>query len=323
MAKPQPAAEPSIEDMLSTIRKAIDEESAKSGMGAGQRPAVSGSMREMRVSLQPSENGDAGTVSARSGDFMNTPRRATAPPQSATATTRVTGASKPFGGIMGGDVRLEEAMSRMQRAEQRQEPNLTPRPAPAPAPQATAPSQPAAARREEPLARTAPSAPATLQASSRHTTGDDIRQSVDDALRASHLQPERNSDIRHVPPERPQPAARPAAPSTPPPWPKLPVGRELPPAASAVSADDASRRFPPPAQQPVMSEEAATAAAEAFNRLSEDLFLRSMGGSDQMAATAREMIRPMLKAWLDENLPELVERLVREEIQRVARRGGH
>lgn len=33
----------------------------------------------------------------------------------------------------------------------------------------------------------------------------------------------------------------------------------------------------------------------------------------------REMLRPMLKAWLDDNLPPLVERLVRDEIERVAR----
>ncbi len=36
---------------------------------------------------------------------------------------------------------------------------------------------------------------------------------------------------------------------------------------------------------------------------------------------AREMLRPMLKAWLDDNLPGLVERLVRPEIQRIARGG--
>jgi Uncharacterized protein conserved in bacteria len=34
---------------------------------------------------------------------------------------------------------------------------------------------------------------------------------------------------------------------------------------------------------------------------------------------AQEMLRPMLQAWLDDNLPTLVERLVREEIERVAR----
>lgn len=36
---------------------------------------------------------------------------------------------------------------------------------------------------------------------------------------------------------------------------------------------------------------------------------------------AQEMLRPMLQDWLDDNLPKLVERLVREEIERVARGG--
>jgi cell pole-organizing protein PopZ len=35
-----------------------------------------------------------------------------------------------------------------------------------------------------------------------------------------------------------------------------------------------------------------------------------------------ELLRPMLKAWLDENLPEMVERLVRAEIERVSRGRG-
>jgi cell pole-organizing protein PopZ len=34
---------------------------------------------------------------------------------------------------------------------------------------------------------------------------------------------------------------------------------------------------------------------------------------------AEDMLRPMLRDWLDDNLPTLVERLVREEIERVAR----
>ena len=33
----------------------------------------------------------------------------------------------------------------------------------------------------------------------------------------------------------------------------------------------------------------------------------------------RDMLRPMLKIWLDDNLPGLVERLVRAEIERVSR----
>lgn len=33
----------------------------------------------------------------------------------------------------------------------------------------------------------------------------------------------------------------------------------------------------------------------------------------------KEMLRPMLREWIDDNLPQVVERLVREEIERVAR----
>jgi len=33
------------------------------------------------------------------------------------------------------------------------------------------------------------------------------------------------------------------------------------------------------------------------------------------------MLRPMLKTWLEENLPAMVERLVQAEIERVTRKG--
>ena len=36
----------------------------------------------------------------------------------------------------------------------------------------------------------------------------------------------------------------------------------------------------------------------------------------------REMLKPMLKSWLDDNLPNMVERLVRAEIERVSRGRG-
>ena len=41
-----------------------------------------------------------------------------------------------------------------------------------------------------------------------------------------------------------------------------------------------------------------------------------------MEAIARELMRPVLKQWLDENLPELVERIVRSEIERVVSRAS-
>jgi uncharacterized protein len=71
-------------------------------------------------------------------------------------------------------------------------------------------------------------------------------------------------------------------------------------------------------EEPLLSPEASEAAALSFGVLSADLAVRSAELAD---ALVRETLRPMLKQWLDENLPAIVERLVRAEIQRVARGG--
>jgi len=48
-----------------------------------------------------------------------------------------------------------------------------------------------------------------------------------------------------------------------------------------------------------------------------------LGGAERtMGEVVREMLRPMLQSWLDEHLPGIVERLVREEIARVVGEAG-
>jgi uncharacterized protein len=48
-----------------------------------------------------------------------------------------------------------------------------------------------------------------------------------------------------------------------------------------------------------------------------------LGGVDRtLEDIVRDMLRPLLQTWLDENLPQLVERLVREEIARVVGEAG-
>jgi uncharacterized protein len=69
-------------------------------------------------------------------------------------------------------------------------------------------------------------------------------------------------------------------------------------------------------EAPLLSLEANEAVALSFGALSANLEARSAEFADSMV---RDMLRPMLKQWLDENLPSIVERLVRAEIQRVAR----
>ena len=57
-------------------------------------------------------------------------------------------------------------------------------------------------------------------------------------------------------------------------------------------------------------------AGAAFNALLAGRFVQQ---SDAVVGLTREMLRPMLKTWLDDNLPAIVERLVSAEIERVAR----
>jgi uncharacterized protein len=87
---------------------------------------------------------------------------------------------------------------------------------------------------------------------------------------------------------------------------RRPQAVEAEPAANAVE----------PSTEPLLSPEANEAVALSFGALSANLEVRSAELADSMV---RDMLRPMVKEWLDDNLPLMVERLVRDEIQRIAR----
>jgi uncharacterized protein len=65
----------------------------------------------------------------------------------------------------------------------------------------------------------------------------------------------------------------------------------------------------------LLSSEATAAVDTAFNTLTQTV----MEHEPTLEDVVRETLRPMLKSWLDENLPSLVERMVQAEIARVAR----
>jgi len=68
----------------------------------------------------------------------------------------------------------------------------------------------------------------------------------------------------------------------------------------------------------LLDKTAQAAAADAFSKLG----VLSLGaGSQTIEGIVKELLRPMLKSWLDENLPAVVERLVEREIERVSRGG--
>ena len=88
----------------------------------------------------------------------------------------------------------------------------------------------------------------------------------------------------------------------------------------------ASRRQPayePPFEsaapaRPMLSHSTVSAVESAFNSLANTVLSNNARTLEDLV---KEMLRPMLKHWLDDNLPGLVERIVKAEIERVSRGG--
>lgn len=88
----------------------------------------------------------------------------------------------------------------------------------------------------------------------------------------------------------------------------------------------------PPTGPRLVAGDTASSAAEAFARLSQavqesvlppaaaETHVPLATGGKSVEELAADLLRPMLKDWLDRNLPTLVERLVEREIARLTRR---
>jgi cell pole-organizing protein PopZ len=68
--------------------------------------------------------------------------------------------------------------------------------------------------------------------------------------------------------------------------------------------------------RPLLSHDATAAVTAAFGTLAHTVLTQNARTLDDLV---QEMLRPMLKSWLDDNLPTIVERMVRAEIERVSR----
>ena len=94
------------------------------------------------------------------------------------------------------------------------------------------------------------------------------------------------------------------------------------PIAPPVSPSPAPPPAPTPAPDNLVSPPQAGEASGSFERLTEKLNedyseLPIGNGAVTLEGLTRELVRPMLKEWLDQHLPMTVERLVREEIERL------
>jgi len=93
----------------------------------------------------------------------------------------------------------------------------------------------------------------------------------------------------------------------------------LPEPAPARAVEDGRRHYQQrdePVERGLVSAATTAAVDSAFNTLAQTVLVQNGRTLEDLV---REMLRPMLKTWLDDNLPGMVERLVRAEIERVSR----
>lgn len=151
-----------------------------------------------------------------------------------------------------------------------------------------------------------------------------------------------------APPQASQPAPQPSAPP-----PASPPSAAPRPQAPQAAPPQTNRVQPAPTvagsqfsltpvgaggtqpQQGIVSGQAASAAAAAFDRLAQAALQQSQPpaappppprapsptvGGRSLEDMVGEMLKPMLRQWMDANLPAIVERLVQQEIQKMSKR---
>ena len=148
-------------------------------------------------------------------------------------------------------------------------------------------------------------------------------------------EPEPEPEAPAAPPPAPEPEPEPVKAEAPPPAPEPePVVEaeeedeplELTQRVETVGDLDVVEAAPPPAPAPapapepapsLVSPEAAVAAASAFGALSAAIAMPREGRT--LEDVVRELLQPLLKQWLDDNLPKIVQEAVQAEVERIAR----
>ncbi|MET0219919.1 MAG: DUF2497 domain-containing protein [Tardiphaga sp.] len=252
MTQPAKVQEPSMEEILASIRRIIADDEAK--------PAVA----EAAPAPKPEPPKPLAAVPAPK------PAAMTNIPPSAIPAAQAAAAKAP-----------------------------TPAPAPKPAPPAPAP---AAGNSQDDI-------DAMLAGLDAATTEEEIRPSLPDGD-VFEL-----TDDMVLPDSEPAPSFRHVEPED---------DLEFSEAVAATPERPRAPMFDPPSYdaplppQNILSHTTVSAVESAFNTLANTVLSNNARTLEDLV---KEMLRPMLKSWLDDNLPGLVERIVKAEIERVSRGG--
>jgi len=152
---------------------------------------------------------------------------------------------------------------------------------------------------EEPVVEAEPASPPAAEEDDPLVLEDDVlelTERVHDEPPAEESEPE--IDILEFAAPEPDPEPEPAS------IPK--VAAPLPVEAPPMAPDE-----------PLVGAPASSSAASAFDMLERTVMMPAAGRT--LEEVVRELLRPMMKAWLDEHLPSIVEAQVAAEVERIAR----
>ena len=325
-ASAQRAAEPSMEEILASIRRIIADDKTRARIGSAKLVSVSEPPAEKPVAeVRAAELDGAGPESARAsvvevrafgegsevfsvaapiaGDVPQLAKSEASHLETAAATVEETTSPRasPSPSLFGSGINPLRSLSHDARAlsmptfgdaSRRTEEHVQ-QSLPAQSPQAVSPGQS--------LADDLPQAAPERSADTESAAAED----ADAPLYAPSPQLE-------PAPERPE-----AFPDLSSPSPRLAQAcadaHEAAHIAGLVGSRPQSRRQEAAA---ILSREADRAVTRAFGDLTRGVLTENVRSLEDVV---KEMLRPLLKAWLDDNLPRIVERLVRMEIERVAR----
>ena len=248
MTQPAKVQEPSMEEILASIRRIIADDEAKPP--AAEKPAIAAAPEPVKADRP------AAPAPAKPTPVPDVPAKAAAP---------------------------------------------APKPAPPPPP-----PEPAASNNQDDI-------DALLAGLDQATSPEEIRPAqVDASADADVLE---LTDEMAVPtPVPPQPSFHKVEPSDDIEFAEAAASRATRPA----SYDTPFFEAPMAPQQPILSQSTVSAVESAFNTLAHTVLSNNARTLEDLV---KEMLRPMLKSWLDDNLPGLVERIVKAEIERVSRGG--
>lgn len=102
------------------------------------------------------------------------------------------------------------------------------------------------------------------------------------------------------------------------PEPPLQPERQPEPQPAPLQTDPQPAFAAVPDMASLLSDQASSVVTNAFGQLASTVLSNNARTLEDLV---KDMLKPMLKTWLDDNLPTMVERLVRAEIERVARGG--